>query len=128
MKPNQNMPEETTCDIGREGEDYAVRYLLASGYRILCRNYRYRRAEIDVLAFREGVLVVIEVKTRTRAFYEALSRSIPRSKIARLVRAADHYVRSNGLRAEVRFDIIQVIRLREGYRLVHLEDAFYFFQ
>lgn len=122
------MPEETTCDIGREGEDYAVRYLVASGYRIMCRNYRYRRAEIDVLATRGGILVVIEVKTRTGAFYEALSRSIPRTKILRLVRAADHYVRSNGLRAEVRFDIIQVIRISGGYRLVHLQDAFYFFQ
>ena len=122
------MPEESTCDIGREGEEYAVRYLVASGYRIVRRNYRYRRAEIDVLATRGGVLVVIEVKTRTRAFYEALSRSVPRSKISRLVRAADHYVRSNGLRAEVRFDIIQVIRTPAGYELVHLEDAFYFFQ
>ncbi|MBC2838510.1 YraN family protein [Robiginitalea sp. SC105] len=121
------MPVETTVDIGLEGEEYAVAYLRKSGFRIRCRNYRYRRAEIDIIAVEGSTLVVIEVKTRTGAFYEALSDSISRAKIRRLTRAADHYVRSIGSDLEVRFDVIQIVRHNGRYRLTHLRDAFYFF-
>ncbi len=116
-----------TQEIGFEGEEHAVSYLERAGYRILCRNYRYRKAEIDILARQGPFLVVVEVKTRTGSFYEALTDSIPRAKINRLVKAAHHYIQEEGLSLEVRFDIIQVIREGPGFHLVHLEDAFYFF-
>lgn len=116
-----------TQEIGLEGEDHATSYLERAGYRILCRNYRYRKAEVDILAREGPFLVVVEVKTRTGSFYEALTDSIPRTKINRLVEAAHHYIEEEGLSLEVRFDIIQVIREGPGWRLVHLEDAFYFF-
>jgi putative endonuclease len=116
-----------TQEIGSEGEDHAASYLERAGYRILCRNYRYRKAEIDILAQAGPFLVVVEVKTRTGSFYEALTDSIPRAKINRLVEAAHHFIQEAGVSLEVRFDIIQVIREGPGFRLVHLEDAFYFF-
>ena len=116
-----------TQEIGFEGEDHAASYLERAGYRILCRNYRYRKAEIDILAQAGPFLVVVEVKTRTGNFYEALTDSIPRAKINRLVEAAHHFIQEAGVSLEVRFDIIQVIREGPGFRLVHLEDAFYFF-
>ncbi len=114
-------------DIGREGEDQAARYLRQKGYRIRVRNYRYRRAEIDIIASRGDRLVIVEVKTRSGGFYEALTDSVSRTKINRLVRAADHYVRAEGLELEIRFDIMQVIRTGAAYRVVHHKDAFYFF-
>lgn len=116
-----------TLELGFEGESYAVSYLEQAGYTILCRNYRYRKAEIDILAQQGSRLVVVEVKTRTGGFYEALTDSIPRAKINRLVAATHHFIGQNGLRLEVRFDIIQVISEPAGYQLIHLEDAFYFF-
>jgi putative endonuclease len=112
---------------GRDGEEAAVDYLCAEGYEIRGRNYRFRRAEIDILAFRDGVLVVVEVKTRTRGFYKSLSHTISPSKIQRLVRAADHFVRANGLETEVRFDIIQLCGKPGNYDIVHLRNAFYHF-
>lgn len=102
----------------------AAAYLRSRGYRILARNYRYRRAEIDILALRGSCLAVVEVKTRSEGWYEALSDSIPRAKIRRLVMAADHFVRGRGLQVSVRFDIIQVCGRSGDYRLVHIEDAF----
>jgi putative endonuclease len=117
----------TKQEIGFEGECHAVSHLERAGYAILCRNYRYRKAEIDILAQTGHFLVVVEVKTRTGGFYEALTDSIPRAKINRLVEAAHHYIQEEGLSLEVRFDVIQVIREGRGFRLVHLEDAFYFF-
>ena len=112
---------------GIDGEEAAVAYLCAQGYEIWGRNYRFRRAEIDILAFRDGVLVVVEVKTRTRGFYKSLSHTVSPIKIQRLVRAADHFVRSNGLETEVRFDIIQLCGTSGTYDIVHLQNAFYHF-
>ena len=117
----------TTLDIGYEGEDAASAFLMEQGYTILDRNYRYRKAEIDILAWQGSILAVVEVKTRTGGFYEALTDSIPKSKINRLVIASHHYVRERGLTLEVRFDIIQIIRESSRLHLIHLEDAFYFF-
>jgi len=112
---------------GMEGEEQAVAYLKREGYAILCRNYRYQRAEIDILAKCGALLVVVEVKTRTDHFYEALSDTVSKSKIARLVKAADYFVRERGLDVEVRFDIIQLTGTPGGYTLIHWEDAFYYF-
>jgi len=112
---------------GLDGEEAAVAYLCAKGYEIWGRNYRFRRAEIDILAFMDGVLVVVEVKTRTRGFYKSLSHTISPLKIQRLVRAADHYIRANGLEIEVRFDIIQLCGKPGNYDIVHLRNAFYHF-
>jgi putative endonuclease len=110
-----------------DGEAQAVAYLRQQGYEILCRNFRYQRAEIDILASKGILLVVVEVKTRTNQFYESLSDTIPKTKIARLVRAADYFVRQRGLDAEVRFDIIQLTGTPGKYTLIHWEDAFYYF-
>lgn len=114
-------------ELGMDGEAQAVAYLRRRGYEILCRNFRHQKAEIDILARRGPFLVVVEVKTRTDRFYESLSEAVPRAKIARLVRAADFYVRQHGLGLEVRFDIIQLTGAPGRYTLVHWKDAFYFF-
>ena len=112
---------------GMDGEEAAVAYLCSRGYQIYSRNYRFRKAEIDILAFKEGILAVVEVKTRTRGFYEPLSHTVSRLKIGRLVRAANHFVRERGLEVEVRFDVIQLRGQSGNYSLEHLENAFYFF-
>ena len=112
---------------GIDGEEAAVAYLCTKGYEIWGRNFRYRRAEIDILAYGDGVLVVVEVKTRTRGFYKSLSNTVSPLKIQRLVRAANHYVRINGLELEVRFDIIQLCGKPGNYDIIHLRNAFYHF-
>lgn len=120
-------PEPDHYERGMEGEAYAVAYLRQEGYEILCRNFRHQKAEVDILARRGTLLVVVEVKTRTDHFYEALSDTVSRRKIARLVKAADYFVRERGLEVEVRFDIIQLTGTPGKYTLTHWEDAFYYF-
>ena len=56
-------------DLGKQGEELAIDHLLKSGFRIIERNYRFRKAEIDIIAQKEGLLIAVEVKTRSTAFF-----------------------------------------------------------
>jgi putative endonuclease len=118
---------ESPSEVGFRGEDQAVAYLRSKGYEILCRNYRYRKAEIDIIARMGSILAIVEVKTRTLGFYGDPADSIPKSKIQRLVAAADHYASSGEVDYEIRFDLVYVLRSGSGYQLAHVEDAFYYF-
>ena len=63
-------------NVGDSGEDFAARILEESGYQIIERNYSTRYGEIDIIAFRDGVLHFIEVKTRTGMEYGFPSEAI----------------------------------------------------
>ncbi|WP_177218254.1 YraN family protein [Robiginitalea myxolifaciens] len=119
---------ETTTQLGDKGEEIAAEHLSALGYQILERKYRYRHAEIDLIVQRRDLLVIVEVKTRSGSFYEAPVITIPKLKMLRLIRAADHYIRSYSGNYEVRFDVIYIeFQGKHQYRIRHTEDAFYFF-
>ncbi|WP_298036633.1 YraN family protein [uncultured Microbacterium sp.] len=82
-------------DLGRAGEDRAVDHLTARGYRILDRNWRCRQGEIDIVAESDGVLCIVEVKTRTSIGFGHPFDAIDGRKRDRLWRlafawAADH--------------------------------------
>lgn len=121
------MTADTTTALGNKGEGLAVAYLQKKGYAILVRNYRYQKAEIDVIALGEGFLVILEVKTRTGGFYQDLSGSITANKIRRLIAAANHFALENNYDIEIRFDIVKVILRATGHQIHHIKDAFYFF-
>ena len=55
--------------IGERGEAIAVRYLQQIGYRILARNFRYQKGEIDIIATDEMFLIIVEVKSRSFPSY-----------------------------------------------------------
>jgi putative endonuclease len=114
-------------DFGKLGEQYAVDYLLKKGYTICYRNYRYLKAEVDIIARKNNVLVIIEVKARSTNFINSISDLVSQKKIKLLVSAADHYVNSNDLDVEIRFDIITIMKEKSGFKLSHIEDAFYHF-
>ena len=52
-------------DIGKQGEQLATEYLVSQQYKILEKNFRYKKAEIDIIALKNNTLAIIEVKTRT---------------------------------------------------------------
>ena len=54
-------------ELGKKGEDMAVAYLMRHGYQILARNFRFEKAEVDILAQKDNILAAIEVKTRASA-------------------------------------------------------------
>ena len=109
-------------DLGRIGEDDAADYLVREGYRIIDRNWRSGHKELDIVAERDGVLVIVEVKTRRDARFGKPEDAVSMPKIRRIVLAADAYVRLNRIDLPVRFDIITV--LGQNRRVNHIVDAF----
>ncbi len=114
-------------DFGKLGEQYAVNYLLKNGYKICYRNYRYLKAEVDIIAQKGAVLIIVEVKARSTNYIDDVADLISQKKIKLLVLAADHYVTSNDLDVTIRFDIITIMKKKSGFELSHMEDAFYHF-
>lgn len=109
-------------EFGKSGEDLAADYLTGEGYLVRDRNWRSGRKELDIVAEKDGVLVVVEVKTRRSIRYGRPEDAVTMPKIRRTVMAADAYVRYNRLDMPVRFDIISIVE-SSGY-LEHIEDAF----
>ncbi|MEZ2413970.1 YraN family protein [Muriicola sp. E247] len=111
-------------ELGRKGEDMAVQSLVKKGYSIRERNYRFGKAEIDILAQKDGILAVVEVKMRRLGHLRSLADAVNLKKRSRLIKAADHYVIKNNLNVEVRFDIILILHSKDKHSLEHLEAAF----
>lgn len=96
--------------LGAEGEKRAARYLEQRGYRIVGRNVRADRVEIDLIAWRARILVFVEVKTRQSQRYGAAELAVDARKQARLVRGAQAWLHSEGARTfryrKLRFDVV----------------------
>lgn len=111
---------------GERGETLAVAHLIEAGYRIETTNYRYRRAEIDIVARLEDLLVFVEVKTRSSLAYGHPSRFLKPAQQRRISNAASAYTEETGHEWAIRFDCISIFLHPNGhYRLEHIEDAFF---
>jgi putative endonuclease len=114
-------------ELGKLGEDLAVEYLRENGYEILETNWTFQKAEIDIIAMKEGILAVAEVKTRSSLEFGLPQDFVKPKKIQLLVKAVNAYVNRKNLDIEVRFDIIAVHKENNSFVIEHLIDAFYHF-
>ena len=112
-------------ELGNWGEDMAVDFLVDKGYEIKERNWRFKKAEVDIIATMENTLVAVEVKTRSTDYFGNPQDFIKAKKIKLLVKAVDEYVNRNDLDVEVRFDVIAIIKTENEIKIEHLEDAFF---
>lgn len=113
--------------LGKKGEQLAVDFLIENGYDIVERNYRFNKAEVDIIAQKEDVLAIIEVKTRSTTDFGNPQDFVKPKQIKNLVKAVDEYVTVNNLEVDVRFDIIAIVKEKKEFKIEHLEDAFFFF-
>ncbi len=91
---------------GIKGEDKAVSHLKLKGYRIVERNYRTPFGEVDVIAERDGVMIFVEVKSRSK---DRAEEAFTLSKAKRLYKSAMVYLASKGLLDHpFRFDLIAI--------------------
>lgn len=111
-------------ELGAWGEKVAREYLLTQGYAIGGENTRIGNYEVDFIAMKGDRIVFVEVKTRSTDYVDPLE-AVDSRKRARLVRAADEYIRSMNIRLEPQFDIITVVGSPEKYEIEHFPDAFF---
>lgn len=79
-------------DLGKEGEELAVKWLVENGFTILHRNWRFRHFEIDIIAVKNKVLHIIEVKVRRQSLFGNPEDSVTRKKFKRLQKAVDQFL------------------------------------
>lgn len=114
-------------ELGKKGEQLAVDFLLKHNYAIVERNYRFEKAEVDIIAQKDDILAIVEVKTRSTADFGDPQDFVKPKQIKNLVKAVDEYVTINDLDVEVRFDIVAIVKEGKGFTIEHLENAFYHF-
>ncbi len=117
----------THNELGDKGEELAVEFLQKNGYQILERNWRFKKAEVDIISQKNDVLAVVEVKTRSSNYFGNPQDFVNPKKIQLLVEAINEYVTSKNLDVEVRFDIIAILKNKTTFDIEHLEDAFLHF-
>ncbi|GAB6036420.1 YraN family protein [Fundidesulfovibrio butyratiphilus] len=111
--------------FGRQGEDLAVALLERSGYRVVARNWRCPRGEVDIIAAHGATLVFVEVKSRDGRSLGTGAEAVGRTKRARLVRAAAHYLsETDQWSRPCRFDVVSVVRRGRELSAQVLENAF----
>ena len=111
-------------ELGNIGEQEAKNYLLANGYSILHTNWICGKLELDIVAIKNEMLVIVEVKTRSTDTFEHPKEAITLRKIRNIVNAAHEYIMQNNWNGETRFDIISVIPEKQSFRIEHIKDAF----
>lgn len=98
-----------TRALGRDGEALAERFLERRGYRVVARNLRIARGEIDLIAYDGAVLVFIEVKARRGAAFGRADEAVGARKRAQLGRLASAYLAQRRLAEQLcRFDLVTV--------------------
>lgn len=109
---------------GLKGEEIACKYLIDNGYRILERNYRLKTGEIDIIAFKENILIFVEVKARSSNYYGYPYEAVNRKKQEKIISTAMHYVKLHNIRnTQFRFDVVEVY-LSNGNKVNHYINAF----
>jgi putative endonuclease len=114
-------------ELGKKGEQLAIDFLIKNDYKILEKNYRYLKAEVDIIAIKNNVLAAVEVKTRSSDYFGNPQDFVNPKKIKLLLSAIDYYIVQRALDVDVRFDIIAIIHQKNQTKIEHLEDAFLHF-
>ncbi|WDF56270.1 YraN family protein [Mucilaginibacter sp. KACC 22063] len=113
-------------DLGRRGESLAKAHLESLGYEIIDENWVHGKAEIDLIAWKDSVIIFTEVKSRTGTGFGQPEDFVDNRKQKLLAEAADEYIYLMNHQGEVRFDIISVLFKGDtSYTIKHIEDAFW---
>lgn len=112
-------------ELGKAGEDFAAAMLEQKGYRILERNYRFKRAEVDIIAQHGRHMIFVEVKARSGLHYGYPEASINKKKVNLLARAASHYTYVQQFEGFIRFDVVALEWKNGNWECLHIEDAFF---
>lgn len=112
--------------LGAHGEDLAAEHLAAAGMEIVCRNWRCRYGEIDLIGRLPNTIAFVEVKTRTSRRMGLPAEAVTFAKQSRIRRLAAIWLAEQaGPWVDVRFDVVSIL-LERGCEpeISHLEGVF----
>jgi len=112
-------------DLGQKGEVLAADHLTKAGFKILFRNWKWGKHEIDLIAENKDFIIFAEVKTRSDDYQMHPVTAVTKEKQKSIIFAADGYIKRYKIDKESRFDVITVIKAGEEFQIDHIEDAFY---
>ena len=112
-------------ELGTLGEDAAVEFLKKNGHEILMRNYRFKKAEVDIISKHRKQIVFTEVKTRSNNAFGYPEEFVDKKKRLLMKSAADEFMHEQKLDAEIRFDIISISDVKGELKIYHIADAFF---
>lgn len=113
-------------ELGKRGEDFAAEQLVKDGYTILERNWRSGKCELDIIADKDGVLVVVEVKTRRNNIFADPTESIGVKKIQMLLKGISAYIEEKCIDKDIRIDVFSVVikdAKTNTFTYEHFKDA-----
>jgi len=118
--------EDGKKGIGKHGEDIVCNYLIKKGYKIMRRNFRSDRGEIDIIAEDRSDLVFVEVKTNKKGGFGEPEYRVTVKKQKQLCKTAGLYLHENKTKnKDCRFDVIAVKLEPDGFaKINHIKDAF----
>jgi putative endonuclease len=115
----------TTTEKGTGAEELAVQYLITNGYLVLERNWRHHHYELDIVARKDSIIAIVEVKSLSYNYIQEPFQSVNRNKQRMIIAAANAYIHKFNVNDEVRFDIISIVFNKNGPKIEHIENAFY---
>ena len=120
MKPGTQKKE-----LGKKGEDLALRYLKKNGYHVYERNYVCKMGEVDIIAKEKDTLAFIEVKTRTSTAFGPPQLAVNAAKQTQLSKVALYFLKEKGLGdIKARFDVVAIVLGPRGPEIELIRDAF----
>jgi putative endonuclease len=111
---------------GRDAETRACAYLQQRGLRLVTRNFRSTRGEVDLIMEDGATLVFVEVRYRRAATYGSGADSVDTRKQARIIAAALYYLQRHpaAARRPARFDVVALSEAPAGRGIQWIPDAF----
>lgn len=111
--------------LGAYGEVLSRKHLINKGYLLLKNNFKNRFGEIDIIAQQNNVMVFIEVKTRNNIIYGLPREAVNYGKQLKIKKVAQQYIQQQKIRdMNFRFDVIEVLWIKDKYEINHIENAF----
>ena len=118
-------PRREKKELGKKGEEKALRFLKKKGYRIIEKNYVCKMGEMDIIAKDKDTLTFIEVKTRTSAEFGPPQLAVNSSKQRQLSKVALNYLKEKQLEeVRARFDVVAILLGQKGEQIELIRDAF----
>lgn len=118
--------------LGAWGEEVAEKFLKEKGYMVLTRNLRIGRGELDILAFKDEYLMVVEVKTKTSRFFGEPAEEVDEKKIEQICNLVEKLIGDTGLLEKIglkevvnwQLDIVAVYGDgRRIFDIIHYENV-----